>query len=96
MLEIRKLVRGGQITLPKIFREKYQLDEGSLVEIEEKNGCLILRPIKAINKKDAGKLLKNLLQQTKDQMPNMTEDELLEYLHDERKKVRKKYKVCKS
>jgi len=93
MLEIRKLVRGGQITLPKIFREKYQLDEGSLIEIEEKSGCLILRPIKAINKKDAGKLLKNLLQQTKDQMPNMTEDELLSYLHDERKKVRKKYKV---
>jgi len=93
VLEIRKLVRGGQITLPKVFREKYQLDEGSLVEIEEKNGCLILRPIKTINKKDAGSLLKNLLQQTKDQIPNMTEDELLDYLHDERKKVRKKYKI---
>ena len=93
MLEIRKLVRGGQITLPKIFREKYALNEGALIEIEEKNGCLVLRPVKAITKKEASNLLKDLLQQADNKASSMTEDELIEYLGQERKVIRKKYKL---
>jgi len=61
--------------------------------MKTKKTRLILRPVKAVSKKEAGKLLKKFLQQTKDQVPDMAEDELLEYLHDETKKVRKKYKI---
>ena len=90
MLEIKKIVRGGQVTLPKAFREKYDLVEGDLIELIEQDGCLILKPIKSLGKKNAAQQLLDYLNQAGDKIANVSEDKLLKLIRTEQKKSRKK------
>lgn len=92
ILEIKKVTRGGQITLPKIFRQKYNIAIGDLVEIIEEDGKIILQPIKPINKmsrKEAARELIKLLSKTGDLAPEISEEALIKMVDLERKKMRK-------
>lgn len=40
-----KVVRNGQITLPKEFRDALSIDEGQILEAEIKNSRIILKPL---------------------------------------------------
>ena len=40
-----KVVRNGQITLPKEFRDALSIDEGQILEAEMKNSRIILKPL---------------------------------------------------
>ena len=40
-----KVVRNGQITLPKEFRDALGIDEGQILEAEIKNSHIILKPL---------------------------------------------------
>lgn len=40
-----KVVRNGQITLPKEFRDALSIDEGQILEAEIKNSRIILKPM---------------------------------------------------
>ena len=40
-----KVVRKGQITLPKEFRDALSIDEGQILEAEIKNSRIILKPL---------------------------------------------------
>lgn len=43
-------IRGhGQITLPKRLREQYHLEEGDLLELEERDDGILLKPRKLID-----------------------------------------------
>jgi AbrB family looped-hinge helix DNA binding protein len=43
-------IRGhGQITIPKMLRERYQLEEGDLLELEERDEGILLKPRKLID-----------------------------------------------
>ena len=40
-----KVKRKGQMTIPVGLREKFNLHEGSLLEVEERDNAILLRPI---------------------------------------------------
>ncbi|MEA3311702.1 MAG: AbrB/MazE/SpoVT family DNA-binding domain-containing protein [candidate division WOR-3 bacterium] len=47
-------IRGhGQITIPKRLRERYNLEEGDLLEYEEQEGVILLKPRKLIDPSQA-------------------------------------------
>ena len=90
MLEIRKITRGGQLTLPKTFRDKYGIDVGDIVELIEKNNKLIIQPIQQKNQNNVAQKLISLLNSTDDLVGYKNEEELLENIQIERKKIRQK------
>lgn len=89
MLEIKKITRGFQITLPKSFREKYHLGIGDLIEFIENEKHLIVKPVKTSSKENAAKQLLSFLNKTGDCAKGMTEEQILKLAHQERIKVRK-------
>lgn len=44
-MPIVKVVRNGQITLPKEFRDALGIDEGQILEAEIKDSRIILKPL---------------------------------------------------
>ena len=45
IMPIVKVVRNGQITLPKEFRDALSIDEGQILEAEIKDSRIILKPL---------------------------------------------------
>lgn len=70
---ITKISKGLQITIPANVREKLGLDIGSILEIKEEKGRLILEPIKE-DLEEVFKKTKNLKPRYK-----MTAEEMDEY-----------------
>lgn len=87
MLEIKKICRGFQITLPKAFREKYHLDVGDRVEIVEENGKFTLYPFRS-SLNPVHKLI-HFLDQLDDQAPALSEEEIVKQTHEQRQLLRK-------
>ncbi|MCL4500519.1 MAG: AbrB/MazE/SpoVT family DNA-binding domain-containing protein [Deltaproteobacteria bacterium] len=48
-MELVKVKRNFQITLPQNFRKMVPLAEGDYLEVEVKDGALIIRPVKVIH-----------------------------------------------
>jgi len=44
-----KVKRHCQITLPLLVRKKFNIDEGDYLELDEKDGNMILKPVKVID-----------------------------------------------
>jgi AbrB family looped-hinge helix DNA binding protein len=86
--EIRSIVRGGQITLPKWFRDKYHLAVGSPIEFIEKEGTLIVKPLLPLAKNNPVIKLMQLLDRTGDIVEELSEEELLNLSRQEIKKSR--------
>ena len=49
LMELVKVKNHYQITLPKTFRKKFNINEGDFVEVEEKDDEIIFRPVKVIH-----------------------------------------------
>ena len=49
-----KVKRKGQMTIPVSLREKFNLHEGSLLEVEERDNAILLRPVSPL---EAGKVV---------------------------------------
>ena len=49
-----KVKRKGQVTIPVDLREKFHLHEGSLLEVEERDNAILLRPVSPL---EAGKVV---------------------------------------
>ena len=43
----------GRVTVPAAVRKELQLEAGSRLEVEVKDGCLVLRPVVIIPREDA-------------------------------------------
>ena len=78
-MPLAKVLRSGQITLPKEVRQSLKIKEGDLIDFEIKGTSVIMRPKELIDKRDLEALrrgfdtLQNAFQQgTKD----MTETEV--------------------
>jgi AbrB family looped-hinge helix DNA binding protein len=60
-MTVVKVLRHGQITLPKSLREVLDIKEGDILEIELEESCLVLRTKMLVDKTaalgDAGKTL---------------------------------------
>jgi len=57
--DIRKITRGFQITLPKFFREKNNLNVGDLIEVLQEGDSVLLRSVK--REEDKEKAIESLL-----------------------------------
>ena len=48
-----KVKRYCQITLPSLTRKRFNIDEGDYLEIEEKDGNMVLKPVRVVHQEDA-------------------------------------------
>jgi len=48
-----KVRRYSQITLPSVMRKKFHIDEGDYLELEEKDGAMVLKPVKVVHPEQA-------------------------------------------
>jgi len=48
-----KVKRYSQITLPSLIRKKFNIDEGDYLEIEEKDGNMVLKPVRVVQSESA-------------------------------------------
>ena len=89
MLEIKKISRGFQITLPKAFRDRYNLDIGDRVEIVEEDGRFTLYPFRSSHN-PIHKLIQ-FLDELDDKAPSSSEEEILEQANQQRHLTRKSH-----
>jgi AbrB family looped-hinge helix DNA binding protein len=54
MLSHVKVKRKGQMTIPANLREKFNLREGSVLQVEERNNAILLKPAPPL---EAGKIV---------------------------------------
>ncbi len=85
MLEIKKISRGFQVTLPRSFRERFQLNIGDLIEFIEDDGQLTVKPIKRLMKENSAQKLLSFLENAGDSISDMTEEEILELARQQKK-----------
>lgn len=86
---LKKITRGFQLTLPKGFREKFDLNEGDYLEVVEEDERLVLRPIEIRRKQTATKLKKVLSKAVKTPLSKLSEEKALKVVEGEIKKHRK-------
>ena len=86
MLELRKITRGYQITLPRFFRDKHHLEVGDVVELLEEDGNILIKPLRKEDRQNAAKRLISLLQA--DALNPMAEEDILTMIKEEKKKIR--------
>jgi antitoxin MazE len=48
-----KVKRYCQITLPSLIRKRFNIDEGDYLEIEEKDGNMVLKPVRVVHPESA-------------------------------------------
>jgi AbrB family looped-hinge helix DNA binding protein len=92
---IKKIARGFQVTLPKSFREKYNLTEGDYLEASEENGAVIYRPVVIDGKKLVTEmdLALSKLDKTNNEFAGMTEEEVIKIANGQIREVRAKRKT---
>lgn len=87
MLQVRKVSRGYQITLPRKFRDKYHLKVGDVVEYIEKDDELVIRPLQPTKKNISAKKLIEFLKNSGNLVTDLSEDEIIELASQEKQKV---------
>jgi len=59
-----KVIRNGQITIPKKFRSVFDIEEGDFLEIEIANSGMLIKPKavvdKAVSRRRLGRLVKEM------------------------------------
>lgn len=53
IMNLVKVTRSFQITLPKNIREQSEITNGDLLEVEYKEGEIVIRPVKVVNRDQA-------------------------------------------
>ena len=48
-MDLVKVKRHYQITLPNTFRKKFNIAEGDFIEVEDKEAEIVLRPVKVVH-----------------------------------------------
>ena len=56
-----KVLRGGQITMPKPFRQALEIKEGDVLEVEMENQRVVLKPKALADKEQAWRRLKQIM-----------------------------------
>jgi len=91
-----KVVRNGQITLPKELRKKLGIEEGDLLEIQLDRGGFVIKPKTVIDKELARdrffKMVDEIREAVKDVDPEVIQQEIDEAIRAVRKKARPKAK----
>jgi AbrB family looped-hinge helix DNA binding protein len=92
-----KVLRSGQVTLPKEVRERLNLKEGDIIDFEIKKGGVIIRAKELVSKKPTpkgleafGQAVDQLRSATGGKFDDMTEEDVLAFVNTAVKEVRKK------
>jgi bifunctional DNA-binding transcriptional regulator/antitoxin component of YhaV-PrlF toxin-antitoxin module len=87
---LKKIARGFQVTLPREFRERYNLTEGDYLEASEENGAVIYRPVVIDRKKLVAEMDEALtrLDKTDGEFTGVTEEEVIQIANEQIRKVR--------
>lgn len=87
---LKKIARGFQVTLPKEFREKYNLTEGDYLEASEENGAVIYRPVIIDRRKLVAEMDEALAKLNKgdDEFADMDEEDVIKIANEQIRKAR--------
>ena len=81
-----KMIRGGQVTFPKVFRDKFGLKEGDLMEYEIREDGIFFKPKEVIDRGAALQAFSRALAQMQvkagDAFKNLTEAELYDLIEE--------------
>lgn len=93
-----KVLRTGQVTLPAPLRRRLKLDEGALLEAEEVEGGILLRPVAVVDRTKAWQELMAIVDRPKWRGPGPEpgEDELMEIAVEAVNEVRRKHAKSRS
>jgi len=91
-MSIKKINRSFQFTIPRGFREKFELSEGDYLEVIEEKNSLVIRPVEIIRKSPSDKLNQVLKKSSKHEWSSLPEDEVLKRVNKEIKQTRKSKK----
>jgi AbrB family looped-hinge helix DNA binding protein len=79
-----KIIRGGQITFPKVFRDKFDLKEGDLMEYEIREDGIFFKPKEVIDRGDALKAFSGAIAKMQakagNKFKNLSEEELYDLI----------------
>jgi AbrB family looped-hinge helix DNA binding protein len=92
-----KILRSGQVTLPKEVRERLNLKEGDILDFEITEGGVMLRAKELVSKTPTptgleafGQALDQLRAATAGKFDDLTEAEVLSFVHTAVQEVRQK------
>ena len=95
-----KVLRHGQVTLPKELREELHIDEGDILEAEISNDQIVLKPKVLIDKTKAWKRLSAVMERVGRRHENMSEEiierDVLEAIAAVRKQEEKSHAPTKT
>jgi len=97
-----KVVRNGQVTIPKEIREKLGIKEGDFLEVEPADQGVFFKPKKLVDKGDAMKVLSRAFERLQasasNKVKDMDEGELTAIIEEAIQAVRrpKKTKTAKT
>jgi len=79
-----KIIRGGQITFPKVFRDKFDLKEGDLMEYEIREDGILFKPKEVIDRGGALKAFSGAIAKMQakagNKFKNLSEEELYDLI----------------
>lgn len=64
-MSLVKVLRTGQVTLPAPLRRRLKLAEGALLEAEEVEGGILLRPVSIVDRKKAWRKVREIVERDK-------------------------------
>jgi AbrB family looped-hinge helix DNA binding protein len=64
-MSLVKVLRTGQVTLPAPMRRRLELAEGALLEAEEVEGGILLRPVSVVDRKKAWREVMEIVERDK-------------------------------
>ena len=81
-----KMIRGGQVTFPKVFRDKFGLKEGDLMEYEIREDGIFFKPKEVIDRGGALNALSGAIAKMQARAGNkfkhLSEEELYDLLKE--------------
>jgi AbrB family looped-hinge helix DNA binding protein len=85
-----KVLRGGQITMPKPVRQALEIEEGDLLEVEMENHKVILKPKALTDKEQAWARLEQIMDRVGKRHRKILEEEVEKDVLEAIKAVRSK------
>jgi AbrB family looped-hinge helix DNA binding protein len=81
-----KMIRGGQVTFPKVFRDKFGLKEGDLMEYEIREDGIFFKPKEVIDRGEVLQAFSRAIAQIQakagDTFKHLTEQDLYDFIEE--------------
>jgi AbrB family looped-hinge helix DNA binding protein len=81
-----KMIRGGQVTFPKVFRDKFGLKEGDLMEYEIREDGIFFKPKEVVDRskvlQDFSRALAKIQAKAGETFKNLTEEEVFDLIEE--------------